>query len=217
MPFVPASASPSHPLARLALRMTIFTMLVFVKILLIWWLARGHGADLFSEDSPLEWLQFATLVVCSVAFAQRARRDDNPLAWALASLAAMAAVREMDKTLDAWIPLFGWQLPFYLALLGGSRQIWKSRTRFFTDLPAFTAHRSFGMLWAGFIIAIPFAQMIGHGPFLQALFDGDYQRPMKRIIEECAESIGYLILLFGAIDWLLDGASQPANTVASVP
>jgi hypothetical protein len=192
------------PPARVILRYGIFTIFVFALILVIWWMAHSHGPELFSEGSPLEWIQFGILIGTSLVLLHYGlTAPRRPLALAISALPAMAATRELDKYLDEWLPVVGWQLPFYLFLAAGTRVAWSHRKSIPGELGSLLSHRAAGVFWAGFIIAIPFAQMIGHGAFLKALYDIDYERSLKRIIEECAETIGYLVLLFGAIDWSL--------------
>jgi len=210
-PVIPQAAEP-HPapcqslIGRVALRFSVFTVMIFALILLIWWLARSRGEELFSEGGLLEWIQFGILLATVAVFvcAGRFIRDFRELFFLLAALPCMAAVRELDADFDRWLGAFGWQLPFYLILLWAAIHGMRKRAAIRSQLQPFIRHRAFGILWAGFMIAIPFAQMIGNGEFLRALSDEDYQRSIKRLIEECTEAIGYLVMLLGAVDWAMD-------------
>jgi hypothetical protein len=173
--------------------------------MIIWRLADYHRAVLFSEDSVLEWSQFGTMLVGFVItfFTSFRIKADAVLLRILGMLCGLAAIRELDSDLDRLIPFFGWHLPFHLLLVTGLWMGIRHRKILIPQLRVFVAHRSFGMLWGGFMLAIPFGQMIGHGPFLQELFGDDFKRPMKRVIEECAETCGYLVILMGVIDFII--------------
>lgn len=198
----PASSHPHETLLGILLRTGLYTIAIFGQILIVWFLAARYGDALFSEGSLLEWLQFALACATAVVFAAAARRvaGFRQLLLILAVLPALVAIRELDKYLDAWLPGVGWQGPFFLLAAAAAAFGFRHRDMLIAQLRVFAQHRSFGILWGGFIFAIPFAQMIGHGDFLKSLFGEDYHRSFKRIIEETGETIGYSILLLGAID-----------------
>jgi len=74
----------------------------------------------------------------------------------------------------------------------------KRQIAHFLPSPAFT------MLWAGFVVAVPVAQLLGHGSFLKSLMGDDYIRSYKRVIEECGELIGYMLLLAGSVESVIN-------------
>lgn len=47
--------------------------------------------------------------------------------------------------------------------------------------------------------------MVGNGDFLEAVFADEYFREIKRLIEECAEVFGYVIIVCGILDYVLTG------------
>ena len=60
---------------------------------------------------------------------------------------------------------------------------------------------------AGFVIAVPLAQLVGHAPFFRLFMDEVHVRDIKRVFEESGEFMGYLILLFGTLESLLQFAT----------
>ena len=58
------------------------------------------------------------------------------------------------------------------------------------------------------MVAIPYAQLIGHGPLMEDLFGENYERSIKRLIEESAETLGYVMILIGIFDFGLTLESQ---------
>lgn len=55
-------------------------------------------------------------------------------------------------------------------------------------------------------MAVPFAQLVGHGNFLQIIMGDDYVRDYKRVIEELGELFGYLLLVIGSVEFTLQMA-----------
>lgn len=155
----------------------------------------------FLENGPLEWGQFALLVGSSTIFltASRSVSAFRELFLVLASLSAFAAIRELDGLFDKWRSFGGWKVGFVL-IFYAAYLIYAHRVSFSRQLAQFLPTSAFAVLWGGFIMALPVAQLIGHGLFFQALMGEDYQRIFKRVIEECVEFVGYLILLAGSIE-----------------
>lgn len=184
------------------IRYGVFTVLIFAKILLIWWLAKHHGQRLFSENSVLEWIQFANLLLAAAftGFAAWRTPAFRELLTLLALLPLVAAIREQDAAFDRFSAFLGWQAPFILVAFAGLIYGLKGRNNVVAQVSSVLQHRSVGVLWAGFILAIPFAQMVGHKPFITNLFGSELRKPITRTIEESSESIGYLIIFFGLID-----------------
>ena len=94
--------------------------------------------------------------------------------------------------------------------------IWPRRATLKGQLAEFVAHRAFVLFWAGFIVAVPYAQLVGHAAFLESLMGDDYQRDYKRVIEELGEMLGYLLILLGSIEALLQ-AGRCARPQSSTP
>lgn len=169
--------------------------------------AAGRGDfDIFKEGGPIEWCQFSVLAVTAAVFAFAAWRIQAFSQWLafLALVTTFACVRELDSLFDALLPPFGWKLPAFLVAGCVLLMIWKNPKGFVTQAGAFIRHRSFGILWAGFVVAVVFAQLVGHASFLKALMGDDYIRDYKRVIEELGELFGYALLLIGSLETVVD-------------
>lgn len=117
----------------------------------------------------------------------------------LACAAGVAASRELDLVLDAVVPRIGWKAGY--ALLGyGAYRAYRGRRRLRAQAREFFATRAFGMTWGAFMVAVPVAQLVGHGPFLELAMGDDYAWGYKHMLEETLETAGYLLLLFAAIE-----------------
>ena len=206
----PVTVAPTPARSLPVFRYVIFTALNVAMIYGIWLMARVGGTSLFSEGSRLEWTQFSALVAVAGLFFIAATRlpSHRQLHVLLGVAACLGGIRELDAYFDRWLPGLGWQLPFWCLLLSAGAYAWRGRAALRMQLREFTSHRAFAFMWCAFILAAPFGQMIGHGAFLQELFGEDYRRPMKRVIEESAETLGYLWVLLASMDWLIDRRSD---------
>jgi len=163
----------------------------------------------FTENRWVEWLQFALVVGSVGLFTVRARLvpGARELLMLLAGLYALAAVRELDDLLDSLVPYLGWKIgpTLILPLLGGLVVVRFARVR--EQFASFVGSPAFVLGWAGFMIVVPIAQLIGHGPFLEAMLGEHYHRAYKHVIEESAELTGYMMLAAAAVETALNPLS----------
>lgn len=199
-----------------ATRFIIYTLAIFGFTLSLPLLVHDGDASAFQEDGVIEWVQFSCLLFAAFIFLSCATTNphNRELSLWLAALACFAAIREMDATLDTLIPIFSWKVAF-LVLIYPAIRILKNRAAFLRQLAVFLKSQAFALLWTGFIVAIPAAQLIGHGPLLEAVMGDAYKGIYKRIIEESGEVIGYMILAIGAIEmYFLNKSQQNAGSHA---
>lgn len=165
------------------------------------------GGDMqeFTENRWVEWLQFALVIGSVGLFVIRARLvpGARELLVLLAGLYALAAFRELDNLLDSLVPWLGWKLgpTLIMPLLVGLVVVRFDRMR--KQFASFVGSPAFVLGWAGFMIVVPIAQLIGHGPFLEAMLGEHYHRAYKHVIEESAELTGYMMLAAAAVEaWI---------------
>lgn len=160
----------------------------------------------FLENGPIEWLQF-TLFACStcilLVFSRSEECKTRDVFAVLMVLTTLAMIREMDSILDKWIPIAGWKLPGFICVTAGVIFYLRKRDVLASQIDAFINTRAFSLLWCGFIVAVPFAQLVGHGGFLRLLMGDDYNHYYKRFIEELGELAGYLLIFIGCIEAVL--------------
>ncbi|MFO8165638.1 MAG: hypothetical protein R6T98_14045 [Desulfatiglandales bacterium] len=120
----------------------------------------------------------------------------------LATISTFAAVRELDSLLDKVIPWIGCKIGFVI-LLYAVGVAYSNRNKVKWQIAQFLSSRAFAVMWAGFIVAVPVAQLLGHGPLLESLLGDNYDRSYKRVIEESGELVGYLLLVAGSIESVL--------------
>lgn len=201
--------TPNASAKSVALRFGLYTLVVAAFLSALPLLGRRDGDALpraFLEGGSLEWTQFGLLVLAGTILVRGARADpgSRELSLLLATLIAFAAVREMDGPLDGLLPWFGWKLGFVLLVPA----VWLVRRRG-GALRAQTARLvtspACALLWAAFLVAVPVAQLLGHGAFLRALMGDAYEFAVKQAIQESAECVGYLLLVAGSVEVVLAG------------
>lgn len=187
-----------------ALRYSLYTFGILLFTASLPWVAQYREAAAFKENGAIEWLQFGILVAISLMFLREAfvTRRFHQIFVLLACFSAFAGVREMDANLDKLIPWVGWKFGYLLILYAGFVVYSNTQTLRRQITPCLNS-RGFLLLWAGFIVAIPFAQLVGNGAFLQAIMTDDYSRDYRRMIEEIGELMGYGLLLIGSYEMIL--------------
>jgi hypothetical protein len=108
-------------------------------------------------------------------------------------------VREFDAALDRLLP-GGWQTAAALVLLAAIMMTVKNWSSFKLGASWMIGSYVFVLFWAGVVVAVPFAQLVGHGPLLRLFMPEDYTSTVKRLIEESGEQLGYFMILLGAIE-----------------
>ncbi len=194
----------SESLKTIALRFVIYSFVIFGCMAAISIIDPIVGIAFYKENGPLELAQLCLLVGAGTTFFIGSFYFPNfsQLFFFLSSFFAFAVIRELDSLLSSMIPWVGWKVGFVILLLAMvlsyiNRNILKNQIR------QFIAYRSFAILWVGFLVAVPIAQMLGHGEFLQYVMGDDYIRGYKRVIEESGEVIGYCLLFMGSIESLV--------------
>lgn len=200
MPHHNAPTSAFAPLA-VIVRYGIYSLAFFLFFLCIPYWSTNQAALFFKENGTFEWLQFSMLCLSSsiLLTVARLRSASGLLCLMMASVTALAACRELDKVLDSLIPILGWKVAFAFPLMA-LLVAWPWRRNVLAILVRFANTHAFATLWAAVIIAVPLAQLVGDGTFLQTLLQDDYNRIYKRVFEEACEGAGYLMLIFGSIE-----------------
>lgn len=198
----------------LAARMALYTLAIFALMFSLPHIFARGGFALFVENGVVEWFQFVLLtsITMMLLVAIIWSRTFRQILLVLFCLTAFATVRELDAILDRIVPYVGWKLAaavpaaLFVYVVAGWRR-YKPQFRWFLFTP------SIFLFWSGFVVAVPVAQMLGNGDLLQEIMGNSYEARFKRVIEETGESIGYVILLFAAIECLVN----IRMTLASAP
>ena len=188
---------------RIAARFITYTLIIFAIAVSLPVVIEYGDVTVFSEDGPIEWLQIMIVLVSASVFWVNSRSKEceyKQMFWIIALILFTAAIREMDLIFDRLIPVAGWQLPAAWSVMGAIIIYWKKKDVIVSQVSDFVRTRAFALLWCGLIVAVPYAQLVGNGKFLQLLMGDDYIRDYKRVIEELGELLGYLLLMIGSIE-----------------
>ncbi len=200
-----ASALLARLLVYAALAAGMFELLVRAAA------SSGDSHWLSRDDGAIELVQLAAIVATAAALAalSRTTRRLAELLRLLACLAMLGAMRELDNlTLQ-----FGWRsgylwmgLPFALYAIF---LVATARGRLLDQIAVFVRSPAFALMAAGFFVIVVYAQLIGQKVLWIAVLGPDGYRPVKDLIEESSELLGYLLVVFGAAEaWLTMGRSD---------
>lgn len=185
-------------------RFFIYTTMLFGLLVGIPYLLKPGDILMFNEDNPIENIQVLILVSTAAVFGFGAwlERPMRELFTLLCLVSAFAAIRELDGFFDK-MPFIRWEMPDAVIVVAGVWLGLRSRQILISQTESFISSVPFGVLWAGIVVVVIIAQLIGHGRFLEMALGDDYRRDYKRVIEETCELCGYFILFFGALEAVL--------------
>lgn len=200
----------------MALRYAAYTILIFAATISLPTFLEDGNIGAFKEGSWVEWFQLMLLGATSSLYFYEAffSNPHQTIFHFLGCLSAFAAIREMDAFLDRVIPLIGWKIGFVF-ILYALFSAYAHRKSFLRQIRIFLNTHSMVILWAGFIVAVPIGQLLGHGDFLQALMGDNYDRDYKRVIEETLELMGYILVFAGSVEAAVELRAEPAEMPAA--
>lgn len=197
-----------HPAAKyLFLRFFVYAALIAGTFEWMVVAVGNHGARwLVRDDGPIEITQFLAALFTALLFLllSRERPHSADLLRFFAALSLIACARELDNfTLERgsrdaykWIAMV--PLAWALSLLA------RGRTRLLEQLAVFSRTSGFSLLLAGFLVVVVYSQILGQKALWLAVLDPDSYRPVKDLVEESSELLGYLLMLFGAAEATVD-------------
>jgi hypothetical protein len=176
------------------------------------------GGPRTSEFSPVELLQNVLLIFSAASFAWVAQRDRlrRPMALSLTFLMLVCLVRELDFFLDFYLVDNLWQvlcgLLISFALVYGIRQ----RSRLVQGWKRSWPSAGLALIMGGFIMIVPFAQMVGNGALWEGILGDNYVRVVKVAAEEFAELGGYALIALGTVEFLYAWSRLPRKRGSKV-
>lgn len=186
-----------------AIRLSIYTAMITAFALSLKAIIIHEGLDAFYEGHWVENLQMLLLALTAImygAVAKLSSQNQDVLAKAMALLAVFAVIREGDAFWDRVIPVLGWKLLGTLVFAALVYVIVQGRQYFPRQLATFMGMRGMTLAWAGFMVAIPLAQIVAHGPLFQLIMGAEYMNTFKRMIEETLELVGYMMIFFSSVE-----------------
>jgi hypothetical protein len=167
-------------------------------------------ATLVREDGPIETAQTLLIALSGVLLlygASRSRPWDAVLTL-LALACVYATVRELDgffaRNLAKGSYRF-FEIPVVLAVVAVG---WRGRGRLFSECARFLATPAAPLVFAGALIVLVQAQVLGEKALARALVSDASARVVKQAFEELCELAGYLVVLFGAVEVVIECRSD---------
>ena len=170
-----------------------------------------HLSVVTSEFSPVEILQNLLLIGCAGVFIWIAARDRlrRPMAVAFAATFIFSLVRELDFFLDFYVIDNLWQVLDALILSVAVVYVGRNWDRFVQGWRRSWPSAGLALIIGGFILLIPYAQLVGHEPLWRELMGDDFQRIVKVITEEFIELGAYGIMAIGSAEFLYAWSRLP--------
>ncbi len=184
-------------------RLFLYFVLILGFILCQWQLAKVYHGDLFLEYGVVENIQLGILIFCGLFFALQAKlnKAHRALTLFLASLCVFGAIRELDSFFEQTLPFVDWKFGYIFPVLAIAYCI-KHRQQALNSFFLFTRSSAFDLMFLAVLIGLPIAQAYGHKAFIEDVLGTDIKAmPIRRLIEEGLESVGYFILLLSSFEY----------------
>lgn len=195
-----------HPVALFVLRALLYiTITAGVLQSLVYATPYLDAESFFAENGAMEWLQFGLLVVCAVLLklASARARELREALYVMALLPVAAGVRELDHALDTRVFDGAWQILVSALLLYIVFYALQHQQALRRQLLYIFSYPPTGLLISGFIAVMVFSRLLGQQIFWQFVLQVDYLRLVGRVVEESCELFGYLLLLFGCLEFFI--------------
>ncbi len=158
-------------------------------------------AALFRENGPWEWIEFSLFAASGAICFVNARRNEiyTHILKLCGLLALFAAVRELDNFLDTLVFEGAYKIINGVILGLFVYLVWIHCLTLTKTLASFTKTAPFYFFVAAVLVLV-YSQIIGYAELWKAIMEPLYIRSVKRVVEELAEFMGYLLLFFGAVE-----------------
>ena len=156
-----------------------------------------------SEYSMTEYLQEILLLCTILIFSYIAYKERSVRHFAvlLAGFFCCLLIRELDALLDKIQHGF-WVYPATLVALLSIGYALRELSETLRTFSKFVEHKHFITLNIGMVMLLVFSRIFGMGDLWQGILGEDYDRLVKRVVEEGLEVLGYTIICYSAIGYL---------------
>lgn len=157
-----------------------------------------------SELSPVEVLQNLLLIFSASCFAWVGIRDRlrRPMAVSLATIMLACLIRELDFFLDFYVVDNLWQVLCVLLISFAAVYGFRNGDTFVQGWKRSWPSAGLAMVLGGFILLVPYAQLVGHEALWRGILGDDYIRVVKVAVEEFIELGAYILVTIGTIEFV---------------
>jgi len=156
-----------------------------------------------SEYSLTELLQETLLLFTTLSFAYIAYKDHlvRHFSVLITGFFACMLIREFDGLLDIIQHGF-WVYPATMVTLLSIIYSLTAPQKTLSAFAKFIQSRHFITLNIGMTLLLVFSRIFGTGDLWQGILGSDYERIIKRVVEEGLEVLGYTIIFYAAMGYL---------------
>jgi hypothetical protein len=151
------------------------------------------------------------LILCAASFGWIAWRDRlrRPMAASLTAVMLACLIRELDFFLDFYVIDNLWQVLCALLLSFAVVYAVRHRERFAQGWRRSWPSAGLAMVMGGFILLVPFAQLVGHEALWRGILGTEYIRVVKVAVEEFLELGAYALIALGTVEYVYAWSRLP--------
>ncbi len=182
----------------IAVRVLVFSLLAYGAAELIRFDALyPMNNEYFSEVSRTEFAQSAILLVLFVfyLFLGKRYRDVQPVSNFVSLFVLISLIREQNNFINWWF----W--PVLLLLFVAAWLLWRDFNKIKKATIEFFSQPASIWLFSGILVTYVFSRLMGRSKFWLLYYDESTYRFAKSAVEEGLELMGYLLMLFSAIEF----------------
>ena len=154
---------------RLLSRLAAYTLLLAAGLAVLPWTTQLFGAHwVLAENGLVEWAQVAVLALSSAFLAQAARRQQVASYMLMAIALWVIVARELDGLFDLFLYHGSWRIAALAALIATGAYAARNSSALSREYPELVQKRSFGLLFAAFLIVLVVSRILGMKAFWHA-------------------------------------------------
>lgn len=159
----------------------------------------------YAEWSPVEWVQLGLLVMATVMMCWAGTVDPvkRPVAVLLALALLAVVLRELHSPGHMGPLRYLWKLGAPVLMVAMGVYAHRRREDLRASLRDLVALPTLPMVITGAMIVVIFSQVMGRTDHWMALLGDDYIRTMRNVAEEGSEVLGYLVVMVGAVEYVV--------------
>ena len=188
-------------------RQIIYLVVLSLIVVGFWKIGDIYKNGAVLENGIFEVIQSVVLALAALIFGISSLRNKElrPVLFLMSMMMLSADIREQDAFFDELIPVIGWKWCWIFPVVGIVNII-RNRSSLQTQVNTFLTSNSFHMMMTAAILMIPVAQCLGHRSFMADLLNNKMYDAVlvRRILEELVELIAYIMLVFAAIESMLE-------------
>lgn len=188
-------------------RQIIYLVVLSLIVVGFWKIGDIYKNGAVLENGIFEVIQSVVLALAALIFGISSLRNNElrPILFLMSMMMLSAVIREQDAFFDELIPVIGWKW-CWIFPVAGIVNIIRNRSSLQTQVNTFLTSNSFHMMMTAAILMIPVAQCLGHRSFMADLLNNKMYDAVlvRRILEELVELIAYIMLVFAAIESMLE-------------